>query len=251
MNCILVESVPGESIRLSERASTHVVRVLKKGPGDPLLAGIINGPIGMVPILGVEEGRVIIGRPQGAPPVTPPVDIILAMPRPKVMKRLWAPLASMGVGSITIIGGDRVESCYFDSHAVTPDLYQPRLIEGLEQVRDSRLPGVVIEPSFDRFASVLLPAWSTDGVRILAHHEGSSSMRNTVQPGRRVTIAIGPEGGWSRKENEVFSAHGFIPVSLGPRTLRTDTALIALLALAYDGLAELVPPAARVTPDNT
>jgi 16S rRNA (uracil1498-N3)-methyltransferase len=103
------------------------------------------------------------------------------------------------------------------------------------------MPGVVIESSFDRFASIVLPSWSTECVRILAHPEGTHSMSRAIQPGRRVTIAIGPEGGWSRRENEVFSAHDFITVSLGRRTLRTDTALIALLALAYDGLAELPP----------
>lgn len=234
--------MPGESIRLNEKASTHVLRVLKKGPGDPLLAGIINGPIGMVPILGVEEGCIIIGRPQGTPPIPPPVDIILAMPRPKVMKRLWAPLASMGARSITIIGADRVEPFYFDSHAVTPELYRPRLIEGLEQVRDSRMPEVAIESSFDRFASVVLPSWPTDGSRILAQASGSMKMRDAMKSDGRVTIAVGPEGGWSTRESDLLIANGFVPVTLGPRTLRTDTALIALIALAYDGLAELARP---------
>jgi len=238
MNCILVESTPGESIRLNEKASAHVVRVLKKGPGDPLLAGIINGPIGVVPILGIEEGHVIIGRPQGTPPVPPPMDIILAMPRPKVMKRLWSPLASLGVRSITIIGADRVEPFYFDSHAVTPELYRPRLIEGLEQVRDTRMPEVVIEPSLDRFITGVLPSWPTNGTRIIAQASGSMKMREAMKPGDRVMIAVGPEGGWSARESELFITNGFVPVTLGPRTLRTDTALIALIALAYDGLAK-------------
>jgi RsmE family RNA methyltransferase len=54
--------------------------------------------------------------------------------------------------------------------------------------------------------------------------------------GRRVLLAIGPEGGWNDYERELLVAHRFTPVGLGPRTLRTDTACVALLALAHDAL---------------
>ena len=51
-------------------------------------------------------------------------------------------------------------------------------------------------------------------------------------PAERMLLAIGPEGGWNAFELEVLQAHGFQPAGMGPRTLRTDTACIALLALA-------------------
>jgi len=46
-------------------------------------------------------------------------------------------------------------------------------------------------------------------------------------------LIIGPEGGWSRFEADLLQAHGFQPAGMGPRTLRTDTACVALLALVH------------------
>ena len=45
---------------------------------------------------------------------------------------------------------------------------------------------------------------------------------------------MGPEGGWTDDEVELLEAHGFARYSLGPRILRTDTAVIALLARQMD-----------------
>ena len=52
----------------------------------------------------------------------------------------------------------------------------------------------------------------------------------------RVLLAIGPEGGWNAFEMGLLEAHRFRPVGMGGRTLRTDTACIALLALVHDAM---------------
>ena len=49
-------------------------------------------------------------------------------------------------------------------------------------------------------------------------------------------LALGPEGGWSDYERDLFERHGFVGVGLGPRILRSDTAVIALLALVHEAL---------------
>ena len=49
----------------------------------------------------------------------------------------------------------------------------------------------------------------------------------------RVLLAVGPEGGWNEFELRLLAAHGFQSVGMGPRTLRSDTACIALLTLAH------------------
>ena len=53
---------------------------------------------------------------------------------------------------------------------------------------------------------------------------------------RRVALAVGPEGGWTDFERALLVAHGFTEVSLGTRVLRSDTACLALVALAHDAL---------------
>jgi len=63
-------------------------------------------------------------------------------------------------------------------------------------------------------------------------------MRDAVASadGSRVLLAIGPEGGWNPFELELLRSNGFHSVGLVPRTLRSDTAVISLLALAHDAL---------------
>ena len=48
-------------------------------------------------------------------------------------------------------------------------------------------------------------------------------------PGRPL-LAIGPEGGWTDDEVELLEERGFRRVSLGPRILRTETAVVVMLA---------------------
>jgi 16S rRNA (uracil1498-N3)-methyltransferase len=236
MNSILVLAPePGEVVRLNARASHHVLHVLGKGVGDTVVVGLLHGPVAPVTIRAIEDGLVAVDRPRGPTPPVTPVELILALPRPKVMKRLWAPIASLGVERITVIGGDKVEASYFTSHAIEPDEVRMRLIEGLEQVRDTRLPEVFVEPSFDRFARAFLPTWPTS-VRLFADPAGERRVTDLVRPGDTVSLAVGPEGGWTDRERETFLAHGFTLVSLGPRTLRTDTAVIALLTLVRDAM---------------
>lgn len=214
----------------------HIIDVLKKGVGDTVLAGALDGPLGTVRILSVAPDEVVMEWPQGDVPPVPSVDLILAMPRPKVMKRLWLPIASLGVRSITIIGAEKVEPFYFASHATDPDVYIPRLIEGLEQARDTRMPAVQVIDSFARFDRDVLPGFATVPRKLLAEPGAPHTIRDTLaQPSSSpVVLAVGPEGGWSPHECDTFRAHGFQEVGLGPRALRTDTAVISLLALVHD-----------------
>ena len=49
----------------------------------------------------------------------------------------------------------------------------------------------------------------------------------------------GPEGGWNQFERDLLAAHGFAGVTLGARTLRSDTAVVALLALVHEARSSL------------
>ena len=77
---------------------------------------------------------------QVAAPEPPRVDLLLALPRPKVLKRLWAQIAAVGVGHIVLTNAARVERNYFDTHLLEPEVYRPLLVEGLQQARDTRVP---------------------------------------------------------------------------------------------------------------
>jgi RsmE family RNA methyltransferase len=58
-----------------------------------------------------------------------------------------------------------------------------------------------------------------------------------------VLLAVGPEGGWNEFELGLLQTHRFQPVAMGERTLRSDTAVIAMLALVHDARRDAHPKA--------
>jgi 16S rRNA (uracil1498-N3)-methyltransferase len=61
--------------------------------------------------------------------------------------------------------------------------------------------------------------------------EAALSLSHTVASGS-INLCIGPEGGWSDHELQVAEEYGLIPVDLGPRILRAETAALASVTLA-------------------
>ena len=84
------------------------------------------------------------------------------------MRRLWAQLASLGVGRILLTNAERVERNYFDTHVLSADCYRPLLLEGLQQARDTRLPIVSIHRQFKVLIEDDLDALFGEGLRVVA-----------------------------------------------------------------------------------
>jgi 16S rRNA (uracil1498-N3)-methyltransferase len=224
---------------LSGDRAEHLLQVLKVAPGHRVRVGVLDGGIGRGTVMSVANGRVEL-RCDIEPrvPPRPPIDLLLALPRPKVMRRLWAQLAALGVGHIILTNAARVERNYFDTHVLSPACYEPLLVEGLQQARDTRMPRVSIHRQFKILVEDDLDTLFTRGVRLVAHpgdgQPVSTLMRDRA--GERVLLAIGPEGGWNDFELTLLQSHGFDALAMGPRTLRSDTACIALLALAHEAM---------------
>ncbi len=242
MNLLLLEPDEVGSdhlVRLSDVRAGHLLEVLKVNPGDRLRIGIVDGPLGDAVVTAVDAGSVVLRcEPESDVPPRPGVDLLLALPRPKVLRRLWAPFAALGVGRIVLTNAARVERPYFDTHVITETCYRPLLIEGLQQARDTRVPIVSVHRRFRTFVEDDLDEVFGAGLRLVAHPGSAAPVAGAVRQhgADRVTLAIGPEGGWSGFELELLEAHAFRRVSMGSRTLRTDTAAIALLALAHEAL---------------
>jgi len=242
MNLILLEDCDrgGDScVTLTGARATHLLNVLRVTPGQTVPIGMLDGSFGTGTVEAVNDGRVTMRCvfDADAPP-RPRVDVLLALPRPKVLRRLWAQFAALGVGHIILTNASRVERDYFDAHVVTETCYRPLLIEGLQQARDTRLPRVSIHRQFRILVEDQLDALFPSGVRLVADPSGRTSIANALA-GRdeRVLLAIGPEGGWNEFELNLLADHGFTRVGLGQRTLRVDTASIALLSHVHSSLA--------------
>jgi RsmE family RNA methyltransferase len=166
------------------------------------------------------------------------------------MRRLWAQVAALGVWHIILTNAERVERNYFDTHVLAPDHYRPLLIEGLQQARDTHLPVLSIHKQLKVLIEDDLDRLCPGGVRLVAHPGSTLTFREalgrTLAEGRaeqtRVLLAVGPEGGWTDFELRLLTAHGFREIGMGARTLRSDTACVALLALLHEALRVATAP---------
>lgn len=244
MNLILVaaeEFQPDGTVTLTEARARHLTAVLRVTPGHTVRVGVLDGPFGRGVVTTVSDNAVTLQCTlDPVTPARPAVDLLLALPRPKVLHRLWAQLSALGVGRIMLTNAARVERNYFDTHVLAAATYGPLLVEGLQQARDTRVPQVTVHRQFRPLVEDQLASLSDAATRLVADPSGDVSIRAALAPaagrdhGGRVLLAIGPEGGWNRFELDLLTGHGFQAVSMGRRTLRSDTACVALLALVHD-----------------
>jgi RsmE family RNA methyltransferase len=242
VNLVLIEPseiLPSARARIDGPRAAHLLTVLKVSLGADVRIGVLDGPRGVGTVEAIADGAVTLRCAfEPAPPPLPRVDLLLALPRPKVMRRLWAQLAALGVGQIILTNAERVERNYFDTHALTPDCYRPLLVEGLQQARDTRVPHVSVHRQFKVLIEDQLDALFGAGRRLVADPAATRAASAVLwgQTGGRVLLAVGPEGGWNDFERQLLVAHGFAAFSFGQRTLRSDTACIALLAVVHEAL---------------
>ena len=229
MNRILFEREEIENgvAKIGDARAAHIIDVLGGEAGQELKVGVVDGKVGTGRILSVEGGQVEVAVDAGIESPAPWFDLVLAPPRPRVFKRILPQLAALGLRRLTLTGAKKVEKDFWGATILRRENYRPLLIEGLQQAGTSILPEIQVERSFRRLLSQLDPA---EGPRIVAHPYGNFVDVPAPEPGRIVTFAVGPEGGWTEAEVEALEAKGFLRFSLGSRILRTDTALVALIA---------------------
>ena len=213
--------------------AAHIVSVLHGVVGQMLKTGEVDGPIGTGEIVEIaDEGGAPVVRVKvrhESKSLEPWCDLILAPPRPRVMKRLIPQLASLGAGTIVLVGAKKVEKDFWGATLLKEENYRPLFIDGLMQAGTSILPRLETRRNFRKFLSDELDAMFPTKNRVVAHPYVDSA-RAGDSSGERLLLAVGPEGGWTDEEVALLESHGFAHYSLGPRILRTDTAVVALMA---------------------
>ena len=235
MNLLLLEEadfIAASRVVLRDRRLTHMQEVHRVAVGDSLRVGRIGGLMGAAEVLRLESGeaelRVSLDQ---APPAKLPLTLVLALPRPKMLKRTLQTIASMGVPRLVLVNSYRVEKSFWQTPFLQPEEIREQLILGLEQARDTVLPEVSIEKRFKPFVEDRLPAMAAGSLGLIGHPgDYPACPRGLDEP---VTLAIGPEGGWIPYEVELLGKAGLNPVQLGERILRVETAVTALLARLF------------------
>lgn len=235
MNLLLLDDadfVAADRVILRDRRLTHMQEVHRAESGDRMRIGRLGGLMGEGRLLRLEanEAELQVSFDQ-APPAKLPLTLLLALPRPKMLRRVLQTVAAMGVPRLVLLNSYRVEKSFWQTPFLEPDAVREQLILGLEQARDTVLPEVIIEKRFKPFVEDRLPALAAGSLGLIGHPgPWPECPRALNEP---VTLAIGPEGGWIPYEVDKLREAGLNPVQLGERILRVETAVTALLARLF------------------
>ncbi len=238
MNIILAEAgeVDAGRLTVTDYRAKHIIKVLGAEVGDTVRVGLINGEMGSGTISALKAKypfSVEMDLKLSDPPrAQPALDLILALPRPIMLKRIFSQVTALGVGTIHLINATRVEKSFWEAGILQLEEYHPHLLHGLEQAVDTRLPTVQIHPQFKPFIEDYFPSLAKEYRQLLlAHPTGGLRLGDVIDsPNGRVALAVGPEGGWVDHEVKKFQGQGFCCCSIGKRILKVDTAVVALHA---------------------
>ncbi|GAA0572433.1 16S rRNA (uracil(1498)-N(3))-methyltransferase [Halomonas salifodinae] len=212
------------------RRLRHLREVHRASPGDELTLGVLGGGIGRGRLLSLddEEARFEVDALDQAPPPSLDIELVLALPRPRMLARSLEHVTALGVKRLTLLHSRRVEKSYWQSPELRPEKIHEHLILGLEQARDTRLPEVELVSRFKPFVEDVLPGRLTARRGLVAHPGMAQACpRGLAEP---ALLVVGPEGGLIPYEVEQLQAAGCEGIHLGERILRVETAVVALLA---------------------
>ena len=215
----------------STRQLEHLQQHVQIQVGDTLKVGIRESQRYLTEIIEISEKAVWLKPLQEeAVPEKLPVTLIVALPRPKVLRRLIMDSVTLGVEKIILLHSYRVDKSYWQ----TPFLQQlNHYIElGLEQAGDTVAPKIELYKRFKPFVEDILPGLiSTDCPAYVAHPYADSKMPFAIE--HPCTVVIGPEGGFIPYEIDLLIKNGCQAVSLGNRIIRTETVIPYVLGRLF------------------
>ena len=213
---------------LQGRRAIHIQKVIRGRVGTVLRVGLLNGPIGKGTVVAQADARVELEvELSDGDSTMMPCTLLLALPRPKTMKRVLQAAAAFGVERVVLMESWRVEKSFWSSPLLESKALNEQLMLGLEQGGGTRVPEVLIRRRFRPFAEDELPTLTSGRLALLAHPRSIACCPARVE--QPFCLALGPEGGWTPFEVDSFKGAGFVPVHLGDRILRVDQAVPAFL----------------------
>ncbi|OTG85006.1 16S rRNA (uracil(1498)-N(3))-methyltransferase [Acinetobacter sp. ANC 4648] len=234
MNMVLLDSRQTESALwsiTSKRQIEHLKTHVDIQVGDTLKVGVREGKRYLTEIVSILE-HVIQIKPiqEESVPAKLPVTLIVALPRPKVLRRLIMDSVTLGVAKIILIHSYRVDKSYWQ----TPFLQQLEhyVTLGLEQAGDTIAPQIELYKRFKPFVEDILPTLiSEEQPAYVAHPYVEQSMPLGIN--HPCSIVIGPEGGFIPYEIDLLIKNGCHAFSLGNRIIRTETVIPYILGRLF------------------
>ena len=237
MNLVLLfedDFIAPDRVRLTGRRREHLIAVLKVEPGDGVTVGLVNGDVGVGRLLSQDRDWVELAVALTAGPPEPlPLTLVMAMPRPKMFRRVLQTVAALGVKDIWLINSYKVEKSFWQTPWLQDDAVTENMILGLEQAMDTVMPQLHLRQRFKPFVEDELPGLIGDRKALVAHPGASAPCPTHLNA--PTVLCIGPEGGFIPYEVAKLEEAGCQPVHLGQRILRVETAVPVLVSRLFDG----------------
>lgn len=197
-------------------------------PGRELEVGVIGDRVGVGRVVRAAGAEVVLEvRLERDPPPPLPVVLVLAAPEPRTLRRSLDAAASLGVKHIVLLRTWRVPRSHFQTSLLREPNLRPLLAAAVARARDTVLPCIEIAPLFRPFVEDRLPELLAGGRGFVADPDRAGTLPDP--PPRPALVAVGPERGFTEWEHECLTGAGLQPVRLGPRILRVEHAVAALL----------------------
>ncbi len=231
MNLILINKndfISRNTVEIKGRRAKHIFSVHRAVKGKELNIGLINGKLGKGVVIELNSELIKLNCKFNQTPPSPiPLTLILALPRPKTFKKAIHAAITLGVKKIYIIESWKVDKSYWQSPVITTEQLNEQIVLALEQSKDTIFPDIAFKRRFKPFVEDELAKIIRDTTPLLAHPNSTEQCPyNSSSP---ITLAIGPEGGFTEYEVQSFEKQGFTSVSIGPRILRVEYAIPALI----------------------
>ena len=210
------------SHELPEEEAAHALRVLRLQPGDEVMLTDGKGNFHRARISLAAHKRCLVDLLETLP--QPPLwsgHLHIALAPTKNMDRTeWfaEKATEIGIDELTFL------NCrYSERKVLKTERIAKILISAVKQSLKARVPRLNEMTDFQTF--VRQPF---QGQKFIAHcyEGGKTPLKDAVRKGEEAVVLIGPEGDFSEEEVRLAEEAGFIPVSLGPSRLRTETAAL-------------------------
>ena len=217
-------------VEITGRRAEHICFHLKSSVGDCLRVGLLGGGQGIGTVEFIDGSVVRLKVDLTISPLSRhPFDIILGLPRPKMLRRIFRVCAEFGVKNIHLINSARVEKSYWQSPLLHPQKIEEALLSGLERSKDTIAPQVYLHKRFRPFVEDSLALLCSGRPCLVAEPEASVALSEYASA--PAMVMIGPEGGFVPFELNLVQSIVARPVHLGQRILSVDTALVSVLAM--------------------
>jgi 16S rRNA (uracil1498-N3)-methyltransferase len=223
----------GSEVRLPPDAAHHAVRVLRLGVGEPVV--LFDGRGGEFEARITRIDRAEVSVKTGAHSDIEresPLHIVLVqgLSSGDRMDLTLQKSVELGAAAIQPVATERSVVKLKDDRAQRRmEHWQHLVISACEQCGRNRVPEVLPLLSLPDWLAQLKALAPEDEARLLLSPTATTPLKQLAPPARLVLL-VGPEGGLSAVEMQLAQSHGFRPVRLGPRVLRTETAALAALS---------------------